>query len=74
MEKDKQLFSDQVQIERKKFYFDLKENPRGRLLRITEDVSGRRDTIVIPATGLDAFQGVLAKVIEADRNAPATPT
>jgi len=32
------LKSGQVQIERKNFVFTLKENPRGRFLRITEDV------------------------------------
>ena len=34
--------SDSLQIERKTFVFTLKENPRGRFLRITEDVGGRR--------------------------------
>ena len=33
------LRSDKVQIERKTFLFTLKENPRGRFLRITEDVN-----------------------------------
>jgi hypothetical protein len=37
------LKSVEVQIERKSFIFTLKENPRGRFLRITEDVGGRRD-------------------------------
>ena len=43
------LKTDKVQIERKTFVFTLKENPRGRFLRITEDVNGRRDTIIVPA-------------------------
>ena len=55
------LRSDQVQIERKTFLFTLKENPRGRFLRITEDVGGRRDTIIIPAPGLEDFR----KIVEA---------
>lgn len=54
------LRTEKVQIERKSFVFALKENPRGRFLRITEDVGGRRDTIIIPATGLADF----CKVIE----------
>ena len=45
------LRSGTVQIERKTFVFTLKENPRGRFLRITEDVGGRRDAIIIPAPG-----------------------
>jgi len=32
---------------RKTFVLTLKENPRGKILRITEDVGGRRDTIII---------------------------
>jgi len=61
------LFSDKVQIERKQFFFDLKENPRGRFLRITEDVGGRRDTIIIPATGLEQFRDLIDTAIEAGR-------
>src|SRR2546426_4836296 len=53
------LKTDKIQIERKSFVFALKENPRGRFLRITEDVGGRRDTIIIPAPGLDEFKKVL---------------
>src|ERR1700761_3390547 len=45
------LKSVEIQIERKAFILTLKENPRGRFLRITEDVAGRRDTIIIPSTG-----------------------
>ena len=64
------LRTEKVQIERKSFVFALKENPRGRFLRITEDVGGRRDTIIIPATGLEDFY----KVIEVmAKHSAATP-
>jgi hypothetical protein len=53
------LTSEKIQIERKTFVFTLKQNPRGRFLRITEDVSGRRDTIIVPAPGLEDFKRVL---------------
>lgn len=59
------LFSEKIQIERKQFFFDLKENPRGRFLRITEDVGGRRDTIIIPAPGLEQFRECLERAIQA---------
>jgi len=65
------LKSDKVQIERKTFVFTLKENPRGRFLRITEDVGGRRDTIIIPAPGLDDFKKLLDDMVRA---AGETPT
>jgi hypothetical protein len=64
------LASGSVQIERKTFMFALKENPRGRFLRITEDVGGRRDTIIIPATGLHEFRKVLDELIQASAAAP----
>lgn len=57
--------SEKVQIERKTFIFTLKENPRGRFLRITEDVGGRRDTIIIPATGLEDFKKLLDEMVKA---------
>ena len=66
---DEELFNEQVQVERKTFSFMLKENPRGRFLKITEDVAGRRDTIIIPSTGLDKIRGLLDKVISADKKA-----
>ena len=53
------LRTDKIQVERKTFVFALKENPRGRFLRITEDVGGRRDTIIVPATGLEDFKRVV---------------
>ncbi len=62
---DTELASERIQIERKQFFFDLKENQRGRFLRITEDVNGRRDAIVVPATGLQAFRDALDRVMEA---------
>ena len=62
-----QLLSERIQIERKQFFFDLKENPQGRFLKITEDVGGRRNTIIIPSTGLDAFRDSLENAIEADK-------
>jgi len=67
---DDQLLSEKIQIERKQFFFDLKENPRGRFLKITEDVGGRRDTIIVPSTGLDLFRETLQKAISADQESP----
>jgi hypothetical protein len=64
------LKSDKVQIERKTFLFTLKENPRGRFLRITEDVNGRRDTIIVPATGLEDFQRMVDEMVKAAAEAP----
>jgi hypothetical protein len=64
------LKSDKIQIERKTFLFALKENPRGRFLRITEDVGGRRDTIIIPAPGLEDFKKLLDDMVKAAGETP----
>lgn len=67
------LKSDKIQIERKTFVFTLKENPRGRFLRITEDVSGRRDTIIIPAPGLGDFRKMIEAMEKASSETPPQP-
>jgi hypothetical protein len=64
------LKSEQLQIERKTFVFTLKENPRGRFLRITEDVGGRRDTIIIPSTGLADFKKLVDEMVKASEEIP----
>ena len=62
--------TEKLQIERKTFVFTLKENPRGRFLRITEDVGGRRDNIIVPSTGLEEFQKVLAEMVKVAAETP----
>jgi len=64
------LKSDKVQIERKTFVFTLKQNPRRRFLRITEDVGRRRDTIIIPAPGLEDFRKLLDDMVKASGELP----
>ena len=64
------LKTEKIQIERKTFVFALKENPRGRFLRITEDVSGRRDTIIIPAPGLEDFKNILEQMVKVSTETP----
>ena len=65
------LKSESLQIERKSFVFTLKENPRGRFLRITEDVGGRRDSIIIPAPGLEDFKKLLEEMVKLSAETPA---
>jgi len=61
------LRTETLQIERKTFIFTLKENDRGRFLRITEEVNGRRDNIIVPATGLDDLSKVVSDMVCADK-------
>lgn len=64
------IATTKVQIERKSFILTLKENPRGRFLRITEDVNGRRDTIIIPSTGLEDFKKAVEEMVQASDETP----
>jgi len=57
------LVNETLKIERKFFTFEMKENDRGRFLRITEEVGGRRDTIIIPATGLKEVRDIIDSAI-----------
>ncbi|EDY21012.1 PUR-alpha/beta/gamma DNA/RNA-binding [Chthoniobacter flavus Ellin428] len=58
------IASEKVSIERKIFFLDLKENQRGRFLKITEDVGGRRDTIMLPAEAFKEFVEALERLID----------
>jgi hypothetical protein len=67
---EKTIRSDRIQVERKVFTVSLRENPRGRFLRITEDVAGRRDNIIIPAPGLEEFAKLLAEFAQTSAATP----
>ncbi|XP_075492551.1 transcription factor Pur-alpha 1 isoform X1 [Primulina tabacum] len=70
---DPQVFSKELQLDTKVFYFDVGENRRGRFLKISEaSVSRNRSTIIVPAgssrdEGWAAFRNILAEIIEASR-------
>jgi hypothetical protein len=69
---DNLIEARELQIERKHFHVEFRENDRGKFLRITEEAHGRRNTIIIPSTGIDDFTGAIDDVIEqAERSAPA---
>ncbi|NIP29373.1 MAG: DNA-binding protein [Candidatus Dadabacteria bacterium] len=60
---DKEHTSKYVDIESKRFFFDVKENHKGKYLRITE-LSGGRSCIVIPLGGIEVFKDRLGEVID----------
>ena len=62
------LASEKVTVERKIFFLDLKENNRGRFLKITEDVGGRRDTIMLPAEAFQDFADALLRLVEFEKS------
>ena len=62
------LHTEKILGERKTFFLDLKENDRGRFIKITEDVRGRRDTIVVPMEIIEEFADAISRIIQADRD------
>jgi hypothetical protein len=61
---DEPLYTEKIFADRKIFFVDLKSNDRGKFLKITEDVRGRRDTIMVPTETLDEFIDALQNVAE----------
>ena len=69
---DNLIEARELQVERKHFHVEFRENDRGKFLRITEEAHGRRNTIIIPSTGIDDFTAAIDDVIEhAERSTPA---
>ena len=56
------LAGAEIQIERKTFAVFLKQNARGRFLRITETSAGKRNTVIVPASGLSEFARVVQEM------------
>lgn len=73
---DQQIIATrQLQVERKFLIIDYCENSRGRFLRICEEAHGRRNTVIVPSTGIDEFIVNLLAVAGAGGHgdAPAEP-
>eukprot|EP00850_Spirogloea_muscicola_P018270 SM000166S02451 [mRNA] locus=s166:42445:48496:+ [translate_table: standard] len=50
-----ELASRTLQVEHKLFYLDLKQNGRGRYLKISEKAAGARSTVIVPLAGVVWF-------------------
>jgi len=53
--------------------FEVRENERGKFLRITEEAHGRRNTIIVPSTGIDDFTAAIAEAVAAGTRLSAIP-
>ena len=62
---------ERVEIEHKSFVFMLKENLRGRFLRITEKSADGFTCLIIPASGLEAFNQLLEQLLKAAKKRPS---
>ena len=61
--RDQVLATRELEVERKFFRFEVRENDRGRFLRITEENQGRRNTVIVPDSGFADFAKVLSEVL-----------
>jgi hypothetical protein len=68
------LKTNELQVERKAYVFLLKENSRGRFLRIIEEGGKFSNSIIIPSAGLNEFQNLLAEMLKAAEAIPPKPS
>ena len=68
---DNIIEAKELQIERKHFHVEFRENDRGKFLRITEEAHGRRNTIIVPSTGVDDFTAAISEVLAGAESAHA---
>ncbi|HEY2124175.1 MAG TPA: DNA-binding protein [Chthoniobacterales bacterium] len=66
---DNIIDAKELQIERKHFHVEFRENDRGKFLRITEEAHGRRNTIIVPSTGVDEFTAAIGEVLTSAESA-----
>lgn len=69
---EKTLARREIQIERKQLTIEMRENARGRFLRIVEKCGGKANVVILPDTGINDFYAALDEVI-AETNAQTDP-
>ena len=69
---EKTLSRRELQIERKQLSIEMRENFRGRFLRIVVKCGGKTNVVIIPDTGINDFYAALDGVI-AETNAHGDP-
>ena len=65
---EKTLARRELKIERKELTIEMRENARGRFLRIVEKCGGKANVVILPDTGINDFYAALDEVI-AETNA-----
>ena len=70
----------ELHIERKYVIIELRENERGRFLKICETAAGRRNIVIVPDSGMAEFARALVSILGAhpvvggDGKRPVMPT
>jgi hypothetical protein len=57
------IYTKKIITRNKAFFLDLKENPNGKFLKITESNGEKRSFIFIPEEGLKEFKESLEEII-----------
>lgn len=58
------ISSETIIQENRRYYLDLKQNARGRFLRITMSTQTQRAQIVVPAQGMESLKSLLHDLLE----------
>ena len=71
-----ELVSIPLKIESKRLYISLRENERGRFLKISEaeTSSGQRHKMIVPAQGIARLKDLITRVAEEDQRLGASTT
>ena len=60
---EKTLYTKKIITRNKAFFLDLKENPNGKFLKITESNGEKRSFVFIPEEGLKEFSESLSEML-----------
>lgn len=60
---EKTLYTKKIITRNKAFFLDLKENPNGKFLKVTESNGEKRSFVFIPEEGLKEFSESLNEMI-----------
>jgi len=60
---EKTLYTKKIITRNKAFFLDLKENPNGKFLKVTESNGEKRSFVFIPEEGLAEFSDSLKEII-----------
>ena len=60
---DNVLESRELLVERNFFRLEVRENDRGRFLRINEENQGRRNTVIVPDSGFGDFAKAISEIL-----------
>ena len=56
----------EFQAERKFFVAEIRENERGKYLRLTEEAQGRRNTILVPSSAFTDFAQMIHEILSTE--------